>query len=64
MPTYEYRCGDCGAREEHTHSIHNVYNPRCQKCGRWMRMIYSAPAVVYNGDGFAKKDRKKGAKNG
>jgi predicted nucleic acid-binding Zn ribbon protein len=29
-----------------------------------MRMIYSAPAVVYNGDGFAKKDRKKGAKNG
>jgi len=41
-----------------------VYNPRCEKCGRWMRMIYSAPAVVYNGDGFAKKDRKKGAKNG
>ena len=64
MPTYEYRCGDCGAREEHTHSIHNMYNPRCEKCGRWMRMIYSAPAVVYNGDGFAKKDRKKGAKNG
>jgi len=29
MPTYEYRCGDCGRREEHTHSIQNVYNPRC-----------------------------------
>ena len=59
MPTYEYRCGDCGAREEHTHSITQVYNPRCEKCGRWMRMLYTPPAVIFTGKGFAKKDRKK-----
>lgn len=59
MPTYQYRCGECGAREEHTHSIHNTYTPRCEKCGRWMRMIFSPATIVYNGQGWAKKDRKK-----
>ena len=59
MPVYEYRCGDCGHREEHTHSMQNVYNPRCEKCGRWMRMVYTPAAVVYKGEGFAKKDRNK-----
>jgi putative FmdB family regulatory protein len=59
MPVYEYRCGDCGAREEHTHSIKEIYNPRCAKCGRWMRMVYTPAASVFIGEGWAKKDRQK-----
>jgi predicted nucleic acid-binding Zn ribbon protein len=39
--------------------MQNVYNPRCEKCGRWMRMVYTPAAVVYKGEGFAKKDRAK-----
>lgn len=60
MPVYEYRCGECGAREEHTHSIHQTYTPRCEKCGRWMRLLYTPAASVFVGDGWAKKERKKG----
>ena len=58
MPTYEYRCGECGAREEHTHSIKETYTPRCPNDGRWMRLVIQAPVVVFKGDGFAKKDRR------
>ena len=35
------------------------YNPRCEKCGRWMRMVYTPAAVVFTGKGWAKKDRAK-----
>ncbi|CAB4144247.1 CxxC_CxxC_SSSS, putative regulatory protein, FmdB family [uncultured Caudovirales phage] len=59
MPVYEYRCGDCGAREEHTHSMTQLYNPKCEKCGRWMRMVYTPAAIVFTGKGWAKKDRAK-----
>ena len=59
MPVYEYRCGECGAREEHTHSINNSYTPRCEKCGRWMQLLYTPAAIVFTGKGWAKKDRAK-----
>jgi predicted nucleic acid-binding Zn ribbon protein len=35
------------------------YNPRCAKCGRWMRMVYTPAASVFIGEGWAKKDRQK-----
>jgi predicted nucleic acid-binding Zn ribbon protein len=35
------------------------YNPRCAKCGRWMRMVYTPAAIVFTGEGWAKKDRQK-----
>jgi hypothetical protein len=58
MPTYEYRCGECGTREEHTHQISKAYSPPCPKCGHTMRMLFSPPLVVFNGGGWAKKDRR------
>ncbi|MGH6952931.1 MAG: FmdB family zinc ribbon protein [Alphaproteobacteria bacterium] len=34
MPTYEYRCGQCGAKFKRFESIakHGKGNPRCPKC--------------------------------
>jgi putative FmdB family regulatory protein len=35
MPTYEYRCGNCGEVFEQRESIaeHEAAKPRCPKCG-------------------------------
>jgi predicted nucleic acid-binding Zn ribbon protein len=42
--------------------MHQTYTPRCEKCGRWMRLLYTPAASVFVGDGWAKKDRKKEGK--
>ena len=35
MPTYEYRCEECGEMFEQRESIaeHEAVNPKCPKCG-------------------------------
>jgi putative FmdB family regulatory protein len=60
-PVYVYRCAKCGATREMLQSITADRLLLCA-CGFWMERSYSAPVVVYKGDGFAKKDRKKEAK--
>jgi putative FmdB family regulatory protein len=60
-PVYVYRCAKCGASKEMLQPI-TAYRLELCECGFWMIRTYSAPAVVYKGDGFAKKDRKKEAK--
>jgi len=59
MPVYEYRCNHCGARQEHTHSMKDSFQPRCKECRCWMQLLYTPAAAVFIGDGWAKKDRQK-----
>ncbi len=59
MPIYDYLCGACGHLLEVIHAIH-AEGPRfCPSCGEegQMRKAMSAPAVVFKGSGWAKKDR-------
>ena len=60
MPVYDYACGACGRIVEVIHGIH-ADGPRfCPSCGvkGRMRKAVTAPAVVYKGSGWAKKDRR------
>lgn len=61
MPIYQFQCPACNATEERLQSINHPMSqpqtPRCDKCGCWMLRVISAPAVVYKGNGWAKKDR-------
>ena len=60
MPVYDYVCGDCGHLLEVIHGIH-AEGPRfCPSCGAEGRMTkaFNAPAVVFKGSGWAKKDRR------
>lgn len=59
MPTYDYRCNACGQRVEVVHGVH-AHGPKvCPSCGAEgsMRKLLSAPAIVFKGSGWAKKDR-------
>ena len=59
MPVYLYRCDKFGGGgEERQHPMSSTESQRCGNCGRVMRLLYSAPATVYKGTGWAKKDRR------
>jgi len=56
MPTYEFKCFDCGnTREQFIYQEqYEKYVVRCPTldCNKPMKRIYSAPAVKFNGTGF------------
>ena len=62
MPTYEYECPSCHNKED----IILPYGDKsgmivtCETCDVLMVRCLSLPAVVFNGDGWAKKDRRGG----
>ena len=60
MPIYEYVCSACGQRTEILHGIHDSAPAFCPDCGAegTLRKGIAAPAVVFKGSGWAKKDRR------
>src|SRR4029079_3028082 len=59
MPIYDYLCSNCGQKTEVIHGI-NAPGPRyCPACGAegTLRKTFAAPAVLFKGSGWAKKDR-------
>jgi putative FmdB family regulatory protein len=56
-PVYQYQCPVCKVVDERIQTMDAPLTPRCEKCGCWMLRVISAPAVVYKGEGWAKKDR-------
>lgn len=58
MPTYEYRCPECGIFVNVTHSITGTVSLTCAQCKAEMALQVGAAQVVYRGEGWAKKDRR------
>jgi putative FmdB family regulatory protein len=58
MPVYEYVCVACGHRMEVIHGIHATGPAACDACGGALRRALSAPAIVFKGSGWAKKDAR------
>ena len=58
MPTYEYRCDNCGHEFEQFQSITARLLRRCSKCGRntLNRLIGTGGGVIFNGWGFYETD--------
>lgn len=60
MPTYEYRCQECGHQFEKFQSI--MENPlrKCPLCrGKVKRLISSGAGLIFKGSGFYITDYKK-----
>jgi putative FmdB family regulatory protein len=54
MPSYLYRCDQCGAELEMNHpvSTHGDSAPLC--CSYPMMRVFSAPSIIFKGTGWGK----------
>ena len=59
MPIYDYVCSSCGQVTEVIHGIDAPGPNFCPVCGKegTLRKSFAAPAVLFKGSGWAKKDR-------
>jgi putative FmdB family regulatory protein len=66
MPIYEYVCSHCRNRTEILHGVHDDGPTFCPACGAEdsMRKAFAAPAIVFKGSGWAKKERRSAAPAG
>ncbi len=64
MPVYDYVCLRCAERVEVIHAVHAPGPDECRVCGGPMRKALSAPAIVFKGSGWAKKDARASAGRG
>jgi putative FmdB family regulatory protein len=58
MPTYEYRCQDCGEHVEVVQTFTDEPLTTCGVCGGNLRKVFSPVGVVFKGSGFYKTDNR------
>ena len=60
MPTYEYKCQDCGHTFEKFQSMKDIPLEQCPKCkGKVQRLIGGGAGVIFKGSGFYATDYAK-----
>ena len=60
MPTYVYRCKQCGKESKHFQSITDEPLRLCPDCGgELLRLLSGGGGVIYKGAGFYVNDYKK-----
>jgi putative FmdB family regulatory protein len=62
MPTYEYRCRDCGHTFEIVQKMSDEPLTHCPECGGELRKVFAPPAISFKGSGFYATDHGKKAK--
>lgn len=64
MPTYSYRCTECGTAFD----IHQAFTDdsltECPSCSGRLRKLFSAVGVTFNGSGFYRTDSRSGGSDG
>jgi putative FmdB family regulatory protein len=63
MPTYEYRCRNCGEPLEVVQSFTDDPLTECPACGGELRKVFQAVGIAFKGSGFYKTDSRKAAKS-
>jgi putative FmdB family regulatory protein len=56
MPTYEYRCRDCGHDLEVQQSFTEDSLTECPACGGRLRKLFGNVGISFKGTGFYKND--------
>jgi putative FmdB family regulatory protein len=64
MPTYEYRCSDCGTLFEVFQRIEDDPLTVCERCGGKLRKVFHPAGIVFKGSGFYATDSRGKAKAG
>jgi putative FmdB family regulatory protein len=61
MPTYEYRCKDCGEDLEVVQAFTDDALTECPTCGGTLRKVFGNIGVSFKGSGFYKTDSRNGS---
>ena len=60
MPTYAYRCKDCGHAFDAVQSFSDDALTECPACGGVLRKQYGSVGVSFKGSGFYRTDSRSG----
>ena len=58
LPTYQYRCTECGHAFEQFQSFTDDALTVCPACGGRLRKLFNAVGVVFKGAGFYRNDSR------
>ena len=58
MPTYQYRCTECGNELEAVQKFSDPSLTVCPECQGELRKVFSAVGVVFKGSGFYATDNR------
>jgi putative FmdB family regulatory protein len=66
MPTYDYKCSECGHVFETMHSMKDAPLTTCPNCGKeaLVRLIGAGSGMIFKGSGFYLTDYKSGSGGG
>lgn len=64
MPTYQYRCTECGHDLDALQKFSDTALTECPNCGGSLRKIFNAVGVVFKGSGFYRTDSRAGNGDG
>lgn len=64
MPTYAYKCKDCGSALEAQQAFSDPSLTECPVCGGRLRKQYGSVGVTFNGSGFYRTDSRSTGKGG
>jgi putative FmdB family regulatory protein len=58
VPTYSYRCTECGTAFDIKQSFSDDALTECPTCGGVLRKVFSPVGVTFNGSGFYRTDSR------
>jgi putative FmdB family regulatory protein len=58
VPTYQYRCTECGTELEVVQKFTDPALTECLACQGTLRKVYNAVGVVFKGSGFYRTDSR------
>lgn len=61
MPTYEYRCRDCGEQLEVVQAFADDPLSVCPACSGTLRKVFNSVGISFKGSGFYKNDSRSSA---
>lgn len=64
MPTYAYRCADCGHAFDVYQSFSDDALTDCPECQGELRKVFGSLGVTFNGSGFYRTDSRSGGSSG
>lgn len=64
MPTYEYRCKDCGHTFDAYQSFTDDALTECPECQGALKKLFGNVGISFKGSGFYKTDSRSGASAG
>jgi putative FmdB family regulatory protein len=64
VPTYQYRCTECGEDLEVVQKFSDEPLTVCPTCQGSLRKVFSPVGIVFKGSGFYRTDSRKGSGSG